>query len=728
MTRPEHPGTAKLGVRYPSAERLDLVEELHGRSVADPYRWLEDPADERTVAWTRAQAELFAAARQTWPGRERFGARLAELLASGSVGAPVWRGDRAFFTRRDAEQEHAVLLTVDPDGRERVLLDPMALDPAGTTTLDAWEPSEEGDLLAYQVSAGGTEESALYVMETATGRIVDGPIDRTRSSSVAWLPGGEAYYYVRGLAPELVPEGEAQYHRRIRLHRVGADPDTDVMVFGEGEPMTTWYHVAVTSGGRWLVLYCSAGSGARDDVWAADLAASPVDRPALVPVQVGVDALTSLDFARPDGPRADRVYALTNRDAPRKRLCVTTADELDYESWRDLIPEDSDAVLEDYAILDGPELDRPLLLAAWTRHAIGEITVHDLETGEKTGTVPLPGLGTLGGKDESHLVARSDGGHEAWFGYTDFATPGQIHRYDALTGQVTLWAATPGQVDVPPVRVQQLTYPSKDGTVVRMFVIDDGIDNGPRPTILYGYGGFDISLAPEFDPSILTWVEAGGRYAIANLRGGSEEGEQWHRAGMLERKQNVFDDFHAAADYLVAEGLTTTAQLGVYGGSNGGLLVGVALTQHPEKYTAVVCSAPLLDMVRYERFRLGELWNKEFGTAAVAEEFGWLLAYSPYHNVRDASAATDYPATLFTVFEGDTRVDLLHARKLAAALQHATGGDRPILLRNETGVGHGTRAVSRSIGYAVDRLAFFAARLGLDYGLDPGRPAGPPAD
>ena len=707
MTRPEYPG----------AERLDLTEEIHGHPVADPYRWLEDPADPRTVAWAKAQEQLVDAARETWSGHGRIRARLAKLLASGSVSAPVWRGDRVFFTRRAADQEHAVLLTVDPDGTERVLLDPMALDPAGTTTLDHWVPSKEGDLLTYEISVGGTEEADLYVMEAATGRTVDGPIDRIRATMISWLPGGEAFYYARRLAPELVPADETHYHRRLYLHRIGTDPDTDVLIFGEGRSMTDYYHVIVAPDGRRIAVDVSTGTKACNNVWVADLTTSTADAPVLVPVQVDVDAQAWLRFAAADGPFPDRVYIHTDRDAPRRRLCIAPADDLAYENWRDLISEDPQAVLEDYAILDGPQLEQPLVFAVWTRHAIAEVTVHDLATGKKLRDVSLPGLGTVhAGQYDRRINVRPEGGHEAWFIYSDFVTPAQICRYDAMSEETSLWAASPGAVEVPPVRVRQLSYLSKDGTEVRMFVLDDGSDAGatrPRPTILYGYGGFTLSATPGFDSAILTWVQAGGRYVIANLRGGSEEGEEWHRAGMMAKKQNVFDDFHAAADFLVAEGLTTPEQLGIYGGSNGGLLVGTALTQHPEKYSAVVCSAPLLDMIRYERNGLGELWNEEFGTVADPEQFGWLLAYSPYHNVRDASSGTDYPATLFTVFEGDSRVDPLHARKLAAALQHATSGDRPILLRNETGVGHVARAVSRTVGVVADRLAFLADSLGL---------------
>ena len=673
-----------MTISYPPARRAEIVEELHGHRIADPYRWLEDPADDETKQWLAAQDELL---RRRAPRSTALRARIAELMGTGSVGTPVWRGDRRFHTRRDPGQEHAVLY----EG-ERVLIDPTSLDPAGTTTLDAWQPDKEGRLLAYQLSTGGDEESLLYVMDVATGEPVEGPIHRARYSPIAWLPGGTAYYYVRRLAADQVPAGEDKYHRRVYLHQVGTDPDTDdILIFGDGLEKTNYYGVSVSRDGRWLSVSASRGTAPRNDLWLADLSAPELE---LKPVQQDVDAGTWAHIGR-DG----RAYLFTDRDAPRGRLCVADPADPRYETWQDLLPEDPEAVLEGYALLDD------VLLAARSRHAISELTVHDLATGECRGVVPLPGLGTIGGLSE-----RPEGGHEAWFGYTDNTTPTAIHRYDASTGQTTLWAAAPGTVALPQVRTRQVRYESRDGTAVRMLVIDRPGTEEPRPTILYGYGGFNIALTPAYSASILAWVEAGGVYAIANLRGGSEEGEQWHRAGMLEHKQNVFDDFHAAAEHLIASGLTRREQLAISGGSNGGLLVGAAITQRPDLYAAAVCSAPLLDMARYERFGLGQTWNVEYGSAEDPEQLGWLLAYSPYHNVR---AGTGYPATLFTVFENDGRVDPLHARKMCAALQHATAADAPILLRNEAEVGHSTRSVTRTIDLTADTLTFLATHTGL---------------
>jgi prolyl oligopeptidase len=699
----------------PAAHRDDLVEVLHGRNVPDPYRWLEDAGSEQTQAWSTAQDELYAAHLATWSGTAGFAERVRTLLGAGSVGVPIWRGDRYFFTRREGSQEHGVLVLSEtgPGGPVgRVLIDPMVIDPTGLTTLDAWQPSIEGDLLAYQMSAGGTEESVLWVMDVTTGQTVDGPIDRARYSPVAWLPGGKAFYYVRRLDPAELPEEEHQYHRRVWLHRLGTDPSEDVEIFGAGLDLRNYYGVWVSRDGRWLIVSAATGTAPRNDTWIATLDPTRPEDPGLRPIAVGLDA-----HVGPSVGRDGRLYVATDLDAPRGRLAVADPENPGPENWQDLLAHDEEAVLEDVVILDGAELgDHPLMLAEWTRHAVSEITVHDLVTGRQlpgeSGRVRLPGVGTVSG-----MVARPEGGHEAWIGYTDHTTPPHVYRFDARDASLVVETAPPGTVEVPAVTTRQLTYTSADGTPVRMFVtartdlLDEaGNPTGPCPTVLYGYGGFGVPLVPGYSASILAWAEAGGVYAVANLRGGAEEGEEWHRAGMMGAKQNVFDDFHAAAEHLVATGWTTTDRLAINGGSNGGLLVGAAVAQRPELFAAVVCSAPLLDMVRYERFGLGATWNEEYGTAEDPEQLGWLLSYSPYHHVRESVA---YPAVLFTVFDGDSRVDPLHARKMCAALQHATSGSAPILLRREKDVGHGARALSRSVTLAAETLAFMADRTGL---------------
>jgi len=675
---------------YPAARRLDLVEVVHGTEVADPYRWLEDAGSPETAAWSAAQDELARGLLDELPGREGLRARLRELLAVGLATVPEVRGRRAFYTRRGPGQEHAVLVVREGD-TERVLIDPSTLSDDDTVTLDGWVPSIEGDRLAYWLSQGGDEEASLSVMDVASGEVIDGPIDRTRYCPLAWLPGGERFCYGRRLPRDAVPEGEDRFHRRLWLHRIGDDPERDRLVFGEGRDKTEYHSVEISHDGRWLVIGAAPGTAPRNDLYVADLAGDLVLRP----VQEGLDATTYGQVAH-DG----RLYLRTNLGAARFRVVVADPARPEPLGWRDLVPE-GETVIEDFAVTGDA------LLVAGTRHAVGRVTVHDLADGAVRAEVELPGLGSVRG-----VEARPEGGDEAWIGWTDFTTPPRVYRYAVGGGTLELWMDAPGRVEAKGVVARQESYRSADGTEVRMFVLHrEGLPaDGARPAVLYGYGGFNIALTPEYSASILAWVERGGVYAIANLRGGSEEGEAWHRAGMREHKQNVFDDFAAAAERLVELGWTSPERLGVAGGSNGGLLVGAALTQHPELFAAVVCSAPLLDMVRYERFGLGETWNDEYGRADDPTEFGWLYAYSPYHHV---TRGTRYPAVLFSVFESDTRVDPLHARKLCAALQWATASPRPVILRREVRVGHGARSVSRTLDLSVDTLGFLALQLGL---------------
>src|SRR5215472_11931695 len=468
---------ASFRAQYPPARRLDLVEDLFGHSVADPYRWLEDAGAADTRQWLAAQDELWAAYRADLPGRDAFAARVGELLQVGYVSVPAWRGTSRFYTRRDPGQEHGVLYVANgvgakadgvmgagaggaqmTGGHEQVLVDPVAIDPSGRTTLDAWQPDKEGRQLAYQLSAGGDEESLLRVLDVASGEVVDGPIDRCRYSGVAWLPGGKAFYYVRRLPPEAVPDGESQYHRRVYLHVVGTPPESDAMVFGEGRDKTSYYGISVSRDGRWLVLSASIGTAPREDVWLADLSVSDPAAPVLVPVTVGLDAQTSVRAGR-DG----RLYVFTDLDAPRGRICVADPAAPGPAGWRDLIPEDPSAVLRGYAILD--DLPRPALVVSRTRHAVSEVTVHDLATGQQTAVLTMPGIGSVGG-----IAERPEGGHEAWFAYTDYATPPEVLRYDAATGALETWATAPGSgaggaggasADSPPaVRASQVTYQS----------------------------------------------------------------------------------------------------------------------------------------------------------------------------------------------------------------------------------------------------------------------------
>ncbi|MFF0203381.1 prolyl oligopeptidase family protein [Streptomyces sp. NPDC005017] len=699
--------------RHPDAERQDVVEELHGLRVPDPYRWLEDAGSAATLRWGAGQDALYAAQRATWQDLGQWEAQVAAIDAVDRVRSPEVRGERQFWLRQLAGQEHPVLMVADAGGAERVLLDPVALDPSGRTVLDAWEPSVEGALLAFQVSRDGTEDSLLRVLDVATGRIVDGPVDRVRRTSVGWLPGGEAFYYVRNLDPRAHP-GEARYHRRVHLHRVGTDPATDALVFGEGRDRTQFYSVSVTPDGRWLGVTATLGTGRGTDLYLADLHDGPPERPRWRPVQEGRTAATRLRAVPGGGPR-DPVWLRTDRDAPRGRVVACRPDgfHLGPGAWREVVPERPDAVLTHVVVLSGPELKHPLGLVAWTRDTVAEVTVHDLVEGRRIATVPLPGTGAVG--DFSAVP----GGHEAYFAYTDFVTPPRVLRFDARTLEVTRWERdVSGAVGASGAVTRQVAFPSRDGTTVRMFVISpSGRPDVPRPALLTGYGGFGRTMSPRYRALVLAWVSAGGVFAWAGLRGGGEEGEAWHLAGSGGNKQNTFDDFAAAGDRLIEEGWTEPGRLACMGGSNGGLLVGAALTQQPDKYAAVVCSSPLLDMVRYELSGLGPSWTPEYGSARDPETLPTLYGYSPYHRVTPGTA---YPAVLLTAADGDTRTDPLHARKMCAALQHATTGDGPVLLRLERGVGHGDRSASRAAALQAECLAFLARHVGLPAPQDPG--------
>ncbi|MEV4881127.1 prolyl oligopeptidase family serine peptidase [Streptomyces cyaneofuscatus] len=701
--------------RYPHADRQYLVQELHGMRAPDPYRWLEDAESAATRRWSAEQEALYEAERAGWHGLDRWEARVAALTAVDRATAPTVRGGRTFWLRQEAGQEHPVLVVAEAgDGTpERVLLDPLALDPSGRTVLDAWQPSLEGDLLAFQVSRGGTEDSLLRVIDVNTGKVVDGPVDRVRKSSIGWLPGGEAFYYVRALDPRLHP-GEGRYHRRVHLHRIGTAPEEDPLVFGEGRDRTQFYSVSVTEDGRRLAVTATQGTGRGTALYLADLSEGPLERPVFRPVQQEMEAVTRLHMAPGTGPD-DPVWLRTDRDAARGRVVACRPDGLHLgpAAWREVIPERPDAVLTGLVVLSGPELGHPLGLAAWTRRTVAEVTVHDLTDGRQLAVVPLPGTGTVG-----DFSAGPHGSYEAWFSYTDFTTPACVLRFDARTLSVTPWERGPRHTPAAGGAVTRRTaFPSRDGTTVGMFVISPtGRPDVPRPVLLTGYGGFGGTMSPRYRAQVLAWVAAGGVFAWAGLRGGGEEGEAWHRAGSGEHKQNTFDDFAAATDHLVEEGWAEPGRIAIIGGSNGGLLVGAALTQRPGAYAAAVCMSPLLDMVRYELSGLGPSWVPEYGSAQDPAQLRTLLGYSPYHHV---TPGTDYPPVLLTASDGDTRTDPLHARKMCAALQHASRGAGPVLLRLEHGVGHGDRAASRAVALQAECLAFLAEHVGL---APPGSP------
>ena len=680
-------------MQYPAARRQDLVDHLHGHEVADPYRWLEDPASEETVAWLAAEDELWTSIAAELRGREAVSARMTELVSIGYRSAPAERGGRLFYAQRLGTEDRQQVWVADPDGTRRILLNPMQIREDGTAQIDMWSPSPDGTLLAYHLSIGGDEEAALYVINAGDGHVVEGPLERVRYGGFAWMPDSRSYYYGRRLAPGAVPAGEELFHRRVHLHRIGDDFENDPVVFGEGRDKTEYHRITVSRDGRWLIVAASRGTEPRNDLYIADLQGDAVLRT----VVEGIDAQTGARVLA-DG----KLYIHTDLGAPRRRMCVGDPSNPAPENWHELIPESPDSVLSGYSYT------RDRVVATWSRDAVTRVTVHDRATGAFEHEVELPGSGS------AYLGRRTlDETDEVYIGYGSFVAKQEVYAYDVPTRSLTLAVEQPGSVDLADIVATQVHYASKDGTDIPMFLVHrrDLQRDGARPTILYGYGGFNIPMSPAFSPAVVTWVEAGGVYALACLRGGSERGEEWHRAGMRERKQNVFDDFIAAAEWLIAEGYTSPANLGIRGGSNGGLLVTACLTQRPDLYAAVECHVPLCDMVRYEEFSIGRTWNDEYGTAEKPEELAWLLAYSPYHHVRQG---VDYPAVLIASGNADARTDPTHARKMCAALQWATGGTRPVVFRREENVGHGNASVSRGIVEVADCMAFMAAYLGLD--------------
>lgn len=654
---------------------------MHGVEVADPYRWLEDGDDAEVQAWARAQDARTREVLDALASRPRWHARLLELLKVGQASAPSLAGGRTFSVDRWGDRDQAVLVVrASPDEAVgRVLLDPVAVLGDTTGAVDWYAPSHDGRLVAVGLSTGGSEQSVLHVADVDTGDLLADRIPDTRAASVAWEPGGDAFVYTR------YPEGD-EYGRHVRRHVLGADPAADEIVVAPEElpDPTAWPSVELSRDGRWLLVSLSLG-------WSrVDLRLLDRETGTWTTLIEGVDALTSLSFDE----RRDRLVGVTTLDAGRGRVVEARLDDPVAGSWRTLRPEDPDRrrVL-DWAL---PTPSGPLLVRS-TVWGVAELWLDEEP-------VALPGVGDLAGADvdDDHDVAV--------LAFTTFTAPVHLLRWTPHDG-VTPYAPLPGSPDVD-VRVERTSYRSIDGTEVPLLVVDgaDTPSTGAR-TILTAYGGFAIASSPAYSALATAWCEAGGRFAVAGIRGGAEEGEAWHRAGMRERKQTCFDDFFAAADHLVESGRTARERLAIRGGSNGGLLMGAAVTQRPDLAAAVHCAVPLLDMVRFHRFLIARLWIPEYGDPDVAEEFAWLYAYSPYHRVVDG---TCYPPTLITTAEYDTRVDPCHARKFAARLQEATscGDERPILLRVESKAGHGVgKPASKQADEAADVLAFLDAQL-----------------
>jgi prolyl oligopeptidase len=695
----------------PQAAVKPVIDMFHGTKVLDNYRWLEDGKSPETQKWVEEEMSYTRGMLDRLAGRDPIHKRLSELLSIGSVTAPVIAGRHYFYTKREGMQNQPILYVRDSVvtndqgrvignqldalmGKDRVLVDANALAADGTIALDWFQPSENGKYVAYGTSPSGSEMSTLHIVETKTGTILPDTIERTRAASIAWKLDNSGFYYTRYPKKGDVPEGQEMYNRHVYYHQLGDDPgDDDKLIFGEGRDAEDWPNVNLSNDGRWLLISVSEG-WTKSELFLMDVkAGTPPTR-----------ITTGKNFLYGGEVYNDKLYVTTNEDAPRYRVFVADAGNYDREAWKELIPQ-ADAVLQGTGVFGGR------LFAQYEQNASSQLKIFDLE-GKKLNDLTLPAIGTVFGSG-----GRWDR-DELFYGFQSFTFTPSIYRYDLKDGSTSLWT----KVDAPSIdpagyEVNQEWFKSKDGTRVPMFVVHKkGVaKNGKNPALLTAYGGFNVSLTPSFSRTAYLWMEHGGIYAVANLRGGAEFGEDWHRAGMLDKKQNVFDDMITAAEHLISEKYTDKNHLAIQGGSNGGLLMGAMMTQRPDLFRAVVCQVPLLDMLHYQDFQIAKLWIPEYGTSENAEQFKWLYAYSPYHHVK---SGTEYPAILFMTADTDTRVDPMHAKKMAALMQaeakNGASKARPILLRIESKAGHGAgKPVTKQIEEFTDVYSFLFWQLGV---------------
>ena len=682
----------------PKARIAAVTDNYHGRQISDPYRWLEDGASKETQQFVAEENAYTRSILEEIPGRLELRGKIERLLTIGRVSPPRIGGNRYFYERRDGRQNQAVVYVREGrDGKDRALIDVNALSADGTIALDWWYPSEDGRYVAFGTSANGSELSALQVINAETGSLLAENIERTRAASVAWLPDSSGFYYTRYPRPGDVPAGEEMYNRRVFFHKMGQDKNADGMqeslIFpSEGQTIDPqhWPSVALSNDGRWLLIEVSQG-WTRTELYLKDLS-SPAAK--FQTVTRNENFLYHAEIL--DG----HLYITSNEAAPRFRVFKADCAAPERANWKEIIPE-SDAVIEGRAAIIGKKL-----FVHSVKNASSQLALFDLG-GQHIVNVAMPALGSifdLGGNWNST---------SAYFGFISYATPTTIYEVD-FTGRTREWARVESGIDPAKYQVDQLWFNSKDGTRVPMFVVSKKgmARNGHNPTLLSGYGGFNVGRTPFFNRNVmLMFLEQGGIYVDVQLRGGNEFGEDWHRTGMLEQKQNVFDDFAAAAEHLITQKYTDAEHLAIQGGSNGGLLMGAALTQRPDLFRAVVCQVPLLDMLRYQQFQIAKLWIPEYGSADDPKQFEYLYAYSPYHHVK---ARALYPAVLFMTAESDTRVDPMHAVKMAALLQAqaVNGPERPILLRVDSKAGHGVgKPIIKLVDDAVDVWSFLFWQL-----------------
>jgi len=695
LAQTSSPKTDMTTITYPATERGDTVDEQFGVKVADPYRWLENDVrtDPKVAAWVESENKVTDAYLATLPGRDVFKERLKKLIDYERFGQPERKGGRYFYLHNSGLQNQAVLFVRDGvDGQGRVLIDPNGWSKDGATALGEWTPSEDGKKLVYAIQDGGTDWRTVKVLDVDTGKVLDDDVEWVKFSGLSWAKDGSGFYYSRFPAP---PEGKkfqsTNENQTVYFHKLGTPQSADVMIYATPDHPQWGHGAGVTDDGKWLVIYTTEGTDNRNDVTVIDLTApNPTPRKLFT----GMANMWGLI-----GNQGGNFYWLTNKDAPRNKVVMTNL------YARSAIPPEVEVIPQDKAVLDTASLIGGKLIGEYMVDVKSEVRRFTLD-GKPDGKVTLPGIGAAGG-----FGGEADN-PETFFTFTSYTTPTTIYRYDVATGKTSVWAQPKVAFDPAGYEVSQVFYPSKDKTTVPMFIVRKKGVTGPAPTLLYAYGGFNISMTPAFSATRVAWLEQGGVLAVANIRGGGEYGKAWHDAGRLANKQNVFDDFIAAGEYLKAKGYTGKDQLAIQGGSNGGLLVGAVVNQRPDLFAAALPQVGVMDMLRFDRFTAGRYWVDDYGYPSKEADFKTLYAYSPYHNIR---AGKPYPAILAATADTDDRVVPGHTFKYTAMLQSMDLGPKPHLVRIETRAGHGSgKPTDKIIDETAIDWAFIAKWTGLD--------------
>lgn len=679
----------RTALNYPATARVGQIDDYHGTKIADPYRWLENDTSPETAAWVEAQNRVTSGYLAEIPQREKIRERIRQLWNYERYGVPFKKGGRYFFSRNDGLQNQGVIYHIEQlDGEPELLLDPNTLSADGTVALSDWSISEDGALMAYSLSYSGSDWQEWRVRDVRTGEDHADVLSWAKFTTASWRKNG--FYYSRYDEPENANSGVNYYHK-LYFHVLGQPQSADTLVYERPDQKEWWFSGRVTDDDRYLIITVWQGTENRNRVFYQDLrqAGAPV-------VELLNDFDAAYHFIDNDG---SLFWFQTDLDAPRGRILGIDLAKPRREDWREVLPQ-APETLQSASLIN----DQFVVLYLKDAHSQVKIFTRD---GALARELDLPGIGTAGG----FAGRRTD--TETFYSFTRFASPGINHHLDLTTGRSTVFRAPKIAFSPDDFETRQVFYPGRDGTRIPMFITYKKglVLDGQNPTYLYGYGGFSVSITPGFSLGMVVWMERGGIFATPNLRGGGEYGEEWHQAGMKQKKQTVFDDFIAAAEWLIAAKYTSTPRLAIVGGSNGGLLVGACLTQRPDLFGAAVAEVGVLDMLRFHQFTIGWAWISEFGSANNAEEFQVLHSYSPLHNLH---AGTAYPATLITTSDHDDRVVPAHSFKFAAALQAAQGGSKPVLIRVETKAGHGGgKPMAKLIDETADKLAFLERELGV---------------